>query len=139
VPPGKARLNEWGVFFRRSPQQAKTKKGYSRLMSPNRSQIHNDNGESPFVLVADHAGNLFPRALGHLGLSSAECRRHVTWEIGIGEPRASSSTATDRLIHQHRFLNKASLPRYPAILTKSQRAEVGVCEDGEEGTRSPNH
>ena len=133
-----------GRFFSGDGRQVQSttsenQKGLLALDEPEPVTIHNDNGESPFVLVADHAGNLFPRALGHLGLSSAECRRHVTWEIGIGEPRASSSTATDRLIHQHRFLNKASLPRYPAILTKSQRAEVGVCEDGEEGTRSPNH
>ena len=106
-----------GHFFQATAMQSTTsenQKGLLALDEPEPVTIHNDNGESPFVLVADHAGNLFPRALGHLGLSSAECRRHVTWEIGIGEPRASSSTATDRLIHQHRFLNKASLPRYPA-------------------------
>jgi len=38
---------------------------------------------SPFLLVADHAGNLIPRALGGLGISAAERARHIGWDIGI--------------------------------------------------------
>ena len=30
--------------------------------------VHNENGPSPFLIVADHAGNFIPRALGRLGL-----------------------------------------------------------------------
>jgi predicted N-formylglutamate amidohydrolase len=45
--------------------------------------VCNAGGESPFVLVADHAGNLMPRALGRLGLAEAECQRHIAWDIGI--------------------------------------------------------
>ena len=40
-------------------------------------------GETPFVLVADHAGNAIPRALGDLGLDEAERRRHIAWDIGV--------------------------------------------------------
>ena len=39
--------------------------------------VYNADGESPFVLVADHAGNIMPRALGHLGIAEAECERHI--------------------------------------------------------------
>ena len=45
--------------------------------------VDNAGGKSPFVLVADHAGNLMPRALGRLGLAEAECQRHIAWDIGI--------------------------------------------------------
>ena len=45
--------------------------------------VHNENGLSPFLLVADHAGNLMPRALGRLGLAERECQRHIAWDIGI--------------------------------------------------------
>ncbi len=38
---------------------------------------------SDFVLTADHAGNLIPRALGDLGVSAAERQRHIAWDIGI--------------------------------------------------------
>ncbi len=45
--------------------------------------VYNADGESPFVLVADHAGNIMPRALGRLGIAEAECERHIAWDIGI--------------------------------------------------------
>jgi predicted N-formylglutamate amidohydrolase len=45
--------------------------------------VHNAGGKSPFLLVADHAGNLIPRALGRLGVAEAELRRHIAWDIGI--------------------------------------------------------
>jgi predicted N-formylglutamate amidohydrolase len=44
---------------------------------------HNASGKSPFLLVADHAGNVIPRALGRLGITEAELARHIAWDIGI--------------------------------------------------------
>src|SRR5471032_1465780 len=43
----------------------------------------NENGSSPFLIVADHAGNSMPRALGRLGVPESECERHIAWDIGI--------------------------------------------------------
>jgi predicted N-formylglutamate amidohydrolase len=40
-------------------------------------------GGSDFVLAADHAGRLIPRALAALGLDEAERARHIAWDIGI--------------------------------------------------------
>jgi predicted N-formylglutamate amidohydrolase len=45
--------------------------------------VHNAGGKSPFLLVADHAGNAIPRALGRLGITEAELVRHIAWDIGI--------------------------------------------------------
>lgn len=45
--------------------------------------VHNPAGRSRFLLVADHAGNAFPRSVGRLGISEAEARRHIGWDIGI--------------------------------------------------------
>jgi predicted N-formylglutamate amidohydrolase len=45
--------------------------------------VRNENGASPFLIVADHAGNLVPRALHGLGVSEAERGRHIGWDIGI--------------------------------------------------------
>ena len=45
--------------------------------------VYNADAASPFLLVADHAGNLIPRALGRLGLGEAELQRHIAWDIGI--------------------------------------------------------
>jgi predicted N-formylglutamate amidohydrolase len=47
--------------------------------------VYNADGVSPFVLVADHAGNIIPRALGRLGIGEAERERHIAWDIGIAD------------------------------------------------------
>jgi predicted N-formylglutamate amidohydrolase len=41
------------------------------------------DGQSPFLLVCDHAGRRIPRALQNLGLSAAGLARHIAWDIGI--------------------------------------------------------
>ncbi|MNV27729.1 N-formylglutamate amidohydrolase [compost metagenome] len=51
--------------------------------------VHNPHGTSPFVLLADHAGQHVPLALDALGLPQAELDRHIGWDIGIaGTTRA---------------------------------------------------
>lgn len=45
--------------------------------------VYNRDGPSPFLLVADHAGNAFPRAAGRLGISEVEAERHIALDIGI--------------------------------------------------------
>ena len=44
--------------------------------------LHPDKG-SPWLLIADHAGQRVPRALQQLGLTQAELDRHIGWDIGI--------------------------------------------------------
>jgi predicted N-formylglutamate amidohydrolase len=50
---------------------------------PEPVSTYNTDGKSQFLLVADHAGNYIPRALGRLGLTEADCKRHIAWDIGI--------------------------------------------------------
>ena len=51
--------------------------------------IHRPQGASPFLLLADHAGQQLPRSLGTLGLPQAQLDRHIGWDIGIaGTTRA---------------------------------------------------
>ena len=45
--------------------------------------VHRTHGGSPFVLIADHAGQKIPARLGDLGLPQAELDRHIGWDIGI--------------------------------------------------------
>ena len=45
--------------------------------------VHRAHGGSPFVLIADHAGQKIPARLGDLGLPQAELDRHIGWDIGI--------------------------------------------------------
>ena len=47
--------------------------------------VDNPDGQSSFLLVADHAGNAIPRVLGTLGIAEVERVRHIAWDIGIAE------------------------------------------------------
>ena len=64
--------------------------------------VYNADATSPFLLVADHAGNLIPRALGRLGLAAAELQRHIGWDIGIaGLGRLLADALDATLIRQN--------------------------------------
>ena len=63
---------------------------------------YNVEGKSPFLLVADHAGNLIPRALGRLGIAEADRQRHIAWDIGIaGFGRLLADALDATLIQQN--------------------------------------
>ena len=83
--------------------------------------VRNEHAGSPFLITADHAGNLMPRSVHGLGLPASECERHIAYDIGIaGVCRAmadmldanldraelfaaSRSTATARQAQKHRL------------------------------------
>jgi predicted N-formylglutamate amidohydrolase len=69
----------------------------SGLLGPNdppAARLYNAEGRSPFLLLGDHAGVRVPEALGDLGLSEDERRRHIGWDIGV---QALGEALADRL------------------------------------------
>ena len=65
--------------------------------------VHNENGLSPFLIVADHGGNVIPRALRGLGVSEAERRRHIAWDIGIAAVSRLVADALDATLVQQNY------------------------------------
>jgi predicted N-formylglutamate amidohydrolase len=65
--------------------------------------VYNADAISPFLLVADHAGNLMPRALGSLGLVEAELQRHIAWDIGIAGLGQLLADALDAMLIQQNY------------------------------------
>jgi predicted N-formylglutamate amidohydrolase len=64
--------------------------------------VYKERGKSPFLLVADHAGNRIPRALGRLGIAKEDCQRHIAWDIGIaGLGRRLANVLDATLIQQN--------------------------------------
>ncbi len=60
--------------------------GFPRLLSgddPTVWSILREDGQSPFILACDHAGNRLPKSLGDLGLPAGERQRHIAWDIGV--------------------------------------------------------
>lgn len=53
------------------------------------------SGRSPFLLIADHAGQAVPTALGQLGLPQSELDRHIGWDIGIAGTTARLAELLD--------------------------------------------
>jgi predicted N-formylglutamate amidohydrolase len=64
---------------------------------------HNAGGKSPFLLVADHAGNRVPRTLGRLGVAEAELQRHIAWDIGIAGLGRLLADALDATLIQQNY------------------------------------
>jgi predicted N-formylglutamate amidohydrolase len=64
---------------------------------------HNENGLSPLLIVADHAGNCIPRALGRLGVAQTECERHIAWDIGIAAVSRLVADALDATLVQQNY------------------------------------
>ena len=65
--------------------------------------VHNENGPSPFLIVADHAGNFMPRALGWLGLPESECEAHIAWDIGIAAVSRLVADALDATLVRQNY------------------------------------
>lgn len=58
-------------------------------------RVHRNQGASPFVLLADHAGQRVPAALRQLGLPQQELDRHIGWDIGIAGTTAALAERLD--------------------------------------------
>jgi predicted N-formylglutamate amidohydrolase len=60
-------------------------------------------GRSPFVIVADHAGNDLPRRLHRLGLADADLERHIAWDIGAGAVAGLIGEALDAVVIRQNY------------------------------------
>src|SRR5438105_3071535 len=65
--------------------------------------VDNENGTSPFLIVADHAGKQMPQRLGQLGLSNAECDRPIAWDIGVGTVCCLIGKALDAVVIRQNY------------------------------------
>ncbi|MDA5489831.1 N-formylglutamate amidohydrolase [Yersinia kristensenii] len=68
---------------------------------PPAAAIERPESRSPFILLADHAGQRIPAQLGDLGLPSGEIDRHIGWDIGsLATAQLLSQYLDATLIHQ---------------------------------------
>ncbi|AOD14190.1 N-formylglutamate amidohydrolase [Xanthomonas fragariae] len=58
-------------------------------------RVHNAQAASPWLLIADHAGQRVPARLSNLGLPQHELDRHIGWDIGIAEVTRLLADALD--------------------------------------------
>jgi predicted N-formylglutamate amidohydrolase len=65
--------------------------------------VSHENGTSPFVFVADHAGKRIPPRLQQLGLADCECERHIAWDIGAGALACLIAAALDAFVIRQNY------------------------------------
>jgi predicted N-formylglutamate amidohydrolase len=65
--------------------------------------LDNEAGSSPFLLTCEHAGRVFPRRRGSLGLPEHETFRHIAWDIGIGTVGQLLSGLLDAAVIQQTY------------------------------------
>ena len=64
--------------------------------------VENAGGQSPVLVVCEHASNAFPEAFGTLGLGAAEQRAHIAWDPGaVGLARALARRLDATLVAAH--------------------------------------
>lgn len=63
----------------------------------------NEDGQSPVVLVCEHAGKVIPQALGDMGLSAEDLSRHIAWDIGAEAVARRLSKALDAPLLLQRY------------------------------------
>jgi predicted N-formylglutamate amidohydrolase len=79
-----------------------TMQGLLAADEPPPVSVHNADGPSPLLLVADHAGRTVPRALGRLGVAAPDWERHIAFDIGIaGVGRMLADALGATLIQQN--------------------------------------
>ncbi len=89
----------------------------------------NLKGESPFLIVCDHAGRALPESLQHLGLPPAAFEEHIAWDFGaLALARRLAQALDAALIHQSYSRLVIDCNRYPdhpqSIVTASDRWRV---------------
>jgi predicted N-formylglutamate amidohydrolase len=60
-------------------------------------------GAGPLVVVCEHASNRLPRALGTLGLATADLERHIAWDPGAADLAAGIADGLDATMVLQRY------------------------------------
>ena len=71
---------------------------------PHAVEVIRAGAPSPFFLTCEHAGKVFPRRLGTLGLDARHLDRHITYDIGA----AGVARGLSRLLDAHLVLSTYS-------------------------------
>jgi predicted N-formylglutamate amidohydrolase len=66
-------------------------------------RITNPDGQSLFLLIGDHAGNLIPERLGGLGLAPEDIKRHIAWDMGVAALGRELAALLDATFIEQRY------------------------------------
>ncbi len=92
------------------------------------------DGQSPFVIVCDHAGRLIPRSRGSLGLSEGQLASHIAWDVGAAGVAQRLGTALDAYTVCQRYSRlvidcNRPLDAADSIVARSERTSIPGNQD----------
>ena len=90
-------------------------------------EIHNAEGQSPIVVVCEHASNRVPLRLGNLGLSDKDLETHVAWDPGAASLARKLSDAFDAPFVEARFSRLVYDCNRPPEAPSAMPADTEVC------------
>jgi predicted N-formylglutamate amidohydrolase len=67
------------------------------------AELINETGNSPYVLICEHASNQLPRGLGTLGLGATDLQRHIAFDIGAAATARMLSRLLDAPLIMQRY------------------------------------
>jgi predicted N-formylglutamate amidohydrolase len=76
------------------------------LLGPNDPPVFdhiNPAGQSPLVLICDHAGRSVPQSLGNLGVDAEQFERHIAYDIGAAAVTRRLSKLLDATAILHNY------------------------------------
>ena len=96
--------------------------------------VLNPGAAAPFLLLGDHAGREIPHALGDLGLSASERRRHIAWDIGaLGVARHVAAALEAPLVAQNYSRLVIDCNRDPTVAASIPRSSESIAIPGNIG------
>ena len=66
-------------------------------------EVFYENALSPFLLICEHASNLFPEKLNNLGLNEEQRLSHIAWDIGAKKLALTMSSKLDATLIAARY------------------------------------
>ena len=105
--------------------------GWERFLSEDEGPVYehfNSDGETPLVLICDHADNKFPQSMKDLGLAEHLLKQHIAWDIG--------AAAITRIVAK-RLGCQAFLTRFSRLIIDVNRAPGDPASIIEESDGNP--
>ena len=91
-PHGQVRYNDRVIFKKTNPPPLLAHD------EPKPWCVGKPEGQSPYLILCDHAGNRIPQSLGSLGLPDCTLQRHIAWDIGAGAVAQLLAEALDATV-----------------------------------------
>lgn len=109
----------------------------ARMLDPDEPppfEVVNPDGRGSAFLICDHASHRLPRALGTLGLSEAQRREHIGWDIGAAVAARRLAERLDAPLVLSGYSRLAiDCNRPPGVPSSIPALTCGVAVPGNEG------